>query len=188
MMLEEGGNVISLALLHESPVNPRSISDERFDALKHALEADPDMMRARPIIATTEGEVVCGNMRLRALKDMGWTEAPVFVAKLDDNRRREWMLRDNQEYGDWVPDELAALIAEHAAADADMTLLGFGDEKIDSLLALATPDADGDGTGDGGDPPIDVWGIVVECDTEDQQASLLDELVERGLTVRALIT
>lgn len=189
MALAEGLHVQALSMLHESPVNPRSISDERFEALKYAIEKDPDMLQARPIIATLDGEVVCGNMRLRAMLDMGWTEAPVFAADLSAERKREWMLRDNQEYGDWVPDELAALVAEHASEDGDLALLGFGEEKIENLLELAKPDSaeGGDGDGGDGDDPPDIWGVVVECKSEDQQAELLDELVERGLTVRALL-
>lgn len=178
----------SLADLHESGENPRQITDERYEALKYALRKDPDMLQARPIIATPEGEVVCGNMRLRALNDLGWTEAPVYVADLTETQKREWMLRDNQEYGDWVPDELAALIAQHRSEEADMKLLGFADPQLESLLKTHDDQANGDtATGGEGNVTPEVWGLVVECDTETQQAELAQELAERGLEVRALI-
>jgi hypothetical protein len=65
--LEAGLQQLLLDRLHESPVNPRSITDEAFDRLKLALVEAPEMLQARPLIALPTGEVICGNMRLRAL-------------------------------------------------------------------------------------------------------------------------
>jgi hypothetical protein len=185
---DDGPAVRSLEELHESEDNPREISDERFDALKYALAKDPDMMQARPIIATPDGEVVCGNMRLRALRDLGWTEAPVFTKSLSDAQKREWMLRDNQEYGDWVPDQLADLLARHRDEDGDMALLGFGERQMDGMLKMHDSDGSpGNGRPGQGSETPEVWGLIVECETETQQAELAEELSDRGLEVRALI-
>lgn len=188
--MNEGQQIASLAELRESEDNPRDISDERYEALKYALNKDPDMLQARPIIATPDGEVVCGNMRLRALTDLGWTEAPVYIKALSPAQKREWMLRDNQEYGDWVPDELASLLAAHRDDEADMKLLGFGEPQIANLLKMHDDTGNGSGqdaTGGTGAVAGEVWGVVVECESEDQQAELVEELSERGLEVRALI-
>ena len=181
-----------LADLHEAADNPREITDERFDALKHSITSDPDFMQARPIIVDADnGDVVAGNMRLRALKELGRDSAPVFVKKFTSaGQRREWMLRDNQEYGEWVPDELAALVKAHAEEEGDLRLLGFTEENVDSLLALADGEeapAGGSGGGGGGGIEAEVWGVIVDCDDEDQQLALLEELAGRGLQVRALI-
>lgn len=132
--LDTGQRLIAPSELIESPENPRTIKDDRFVALKRALEADPEMLNARPIIATPDGQVVAGNMRLRAIKDLGWDEVPVFVIDLDPARKREWMLRDNQEYGEYVPDQLARLIEAHIAEGNDASLLGFPEEDISELL------------------------------------------------------
>ena len=56
------------------PKNPRLIRDEKFAKLKKSLEDDPEMMQLREVIAyDNNGElvVICGNTRLRALKDLG---------------------------------------------------------------------------------------------------------------------
>lgn len=129
-----GPQLMDPASLHESPVNPRTINDERFEALKRGIEYDPKMLEARPVIATPEGEVVAGNMRLRAVKELGWGEVPVFVAELTAMQQREWMLRDNQEYGEYVPDQLARLIEIHAQDGGDVSMLGFKDEDVSDLL------------------------------------------------------
>lgn len=132
--LETGQRSLDPQTLIESPENPRTIKDERFAALKAALAADPEMLEARPIIATPDGQVVAGNMRLRAIKDLGWTEVPVFIIDLDPTRKREWMLRDNQEYGEYVPDQLARLIEAHQLEGGDVSLLGFPEEDVTELL------------------------------------------------------
>jgi hypothetical protein len=176
--------------INEAPENPREISSERFAALRYALEADPGMMEARPIIVDARnGEVVCGNMRLRAARELGWEKVPVYLKVFrDDAQRREWMLRDNQEYGTWVPDELAALVQTHEAAGADMSLLGFSQQEIDDLKSIGELSPDMPDSGDAGTDDVhDVYAIVIDCTDEDQQLELLEEFEGRGLKSRALM-
>jgi ParB-like chromosome segregation protein Spo0J len=172
--------------LRESPINPREISTERFQALKYALQNDPGMLEARPLIATTDGEVVAGNMRLRAIRELGWDSVPVFIAELDEKRKREWMLRDNQEYGTWIPDDLANLVKQHSDEDGDLSMLGFTDQDLKDLERLASGDMPE--PGDAGMEPVpEVFAIVIDCADEEQQVKLLEELTERGLKARALM-
>lgn len=184
--LKQGHTKIDPQTLHESPMNPRRISADRFTALKHALQEDPDMLEARPLIVTPQGEVVCGNMRLRAIRELGWDAVNVYVADLDDATKREWMIRDNNEYGEWVPDELAALVADHRDSERDLAMLGFSQGELDDLLKLATQELPEPGDEPSVDPP-DVWGVVVECQTEEQQVQLLERLAGEGFQCRALL-
>jgi ParB-like chromosome segregation protein Spo0J len=186
-MAEGGISRIHPSELHESPLNPRTIEDARFTALKYALEHSPKMMEARPIIATTNGEVVAGNMRLRAVQELGWEEVPVYIGDLSEQEKREWMLRDNQEYGDWVPDALAEVIREYQAMDgADTQLLGFTRDDLDRIVGEMVENRNGGTNNEGTDPPS-MYGIVVECEDEQSQAELLEELEGRGFTTRALL-
>jgi hypothetical protein len=191
------------AELHGSPINPRTITDERFEALKYSLEHDPEMMDARPVIVTTGAEVVAGNMRLRASVEMladpdeypnfnAFVKRrgglPTFIADLTETRKREWMLRDNQEYGDWEADALATVIREYdTLEDADRQLLGFSTQDMDRILGEYSD------TGGGGEHGLhdvdapDMWGIVVTCADEQSQGELLEELTDRGYDVRALL-
>lgn len=171
--------------LHESPDNPREITAESLEALVYSIGADPGMLDARPIIATPDGEVVCGNMRLRAARQLGWDTVPVFVKVFESEaQKREWMLRDNNQYGGWVPDELQALVRQHQSEGNDLRLLGFQQQELRDLLAthdeLPQEDAPVD------DIPI-IYGVVIDLDSEEEQAALLEELTERGLRCRALM-
>ncbi len=125
---------VPLSKLRCSDENPRVISDEGLERLKRALEADPEMLRARPVIALPDGRVVAGNMRLRAAQELGWKTIPAVRADLDEERARLWMLRDNQEYGEWEQEGLAAMLAELEASGADLELTGFEQEELDKLL------------------------------------------------------
>lgn len=129
--------------LREADDNPRAISDPRFEDLKKGLEHAPDMMQARPIIVDAErGDVVCGNMRLRAVKELGWPQVPVYFKTFrSEAERTEWMLRDNNEFGGWVPDEVASLVANYVAQGHDGALLGFGEDEIAAAVRRATGDA-----------------------------------------------
>lgn len=198
--IEGAASLVHYAELHESPDNPRTITDERFAALKHALKTQPDMMLARPVIAdvTRGGEVVGGNMRLRAVSELiaegdnGYTRRfgemiPAFLHEFkSDAERREWMLRDNAGYGSWEDEALAALVREHETDGADMSLLGFGTDDLDRLLKESTRGDGGDGGGNDA-PDMNLWGVIVECADEDSQAALLERLTEEGYTVRALL-
>ncbi len=180
------------AELREAADNPREIRPERFEALKYAMRADPSMMEARPVIVDARpgrGDVVCGNMRLRVALEESWDDVPVYLKEFEsDAQRREWMTRDNNGYGDWVPDELASLIELHHREGGDLALMGFADQELSDLRALASAEPNGDGGGDAPEDPLpEVWGIVIDCDSADQQAELLEEFSQRGLKPRALM-
>ena len=64
------------------PRNPRIIQDGRFTKLVRSLKEDPEMLELRELLVYEhEGSyvVIGGNMRLKALKHIGETEAPCKV-------------------------------------------------------------------------------------------------------------
>jgi hypothetical protein len=125
---------VPLASLHANKANPRKITDERLESLKRALTADPEMLHARPLIALPDGRVIAGNMRLRAATELGWKTIPTVTVDLDERRAQEWLLRDNQEYGEWDEPSLAMLLEDLAAGGADLDLTGFDDREVERLL------------------------------------------------------
>ena len=133
-----------LAALSRAGFNPRRISADRLDALKRSMAADPRMLEARPVIALPDGTVVCGNMRVRAAAELGWSEIPTVSVDLDAETARLWMLRDNNEYGEWQPDLLGELLVELERSGADLDLAGFPESELEALLRSAQPDPEGD--------------------------------------------
>jgi DNA modification methylase len=124
--------------------NPRTIRPDRLEDLKAALVADREMLSARPLIALPDGTVICGNQRLLAARELGWSTIPVVTVELDAERARLWALRDNNQFGEWDEQALAELLAELAAGGVELALTGFAGGEIDQILAGITADADPD--------------------------------------------
>lgn len=94
--------------IKDVPKNPRFIKDERYEALKKSIEDDPEMLQLREIVAyDNNGElvVILGNMRYRAMKELGYKDAPVKVlpAETDAKKLRAYIQKDNIAFGqnDW---------------------------------------------------------------------------------------
>lgn len=90
------------------PKNPRFIRDERFKALKKSIQDAPEMLELREIIAyDNNGEyvIIGGNMRFRAMLDLGYTETTIKLLDHDTtvDKLREYATKDNVEFGqtDW---------------------------------------------------------------------------------------
>ena len=112
---------IKLSKLKPNPSNPRVLRDEKFIKLKNSIEAFPDMLQKRPIVAVTDKDgkymVLGGNMRLKACADLGMKEVPVILAdEWTEEQRREFIVKDNVGYGEWDWD---ALSNEWDAGDLD---------------------------------------------------------------------
>lgn len=94
--------------IKDVPKNPRFIKDERYQALKKSIADDPEMLDLREIVAyDNDGElvIVMGNMRYRAMKDLGFKEAPVKVLPKETKaaKLRAYIQKDNIAFGqnDW---------------------------------------------------------------------------------------
>lgn len=94
--------------IKDVPKNPRFIKDERFAALKKSIEDDPEMLNLRELVAyDNNGElvVILGNMRYRAMKELGYKDAPVKVlpAETDAKKLRAYIQKNNIAFGqnDW---------------------------------------------------------------------------------------
>src|SRR5579859_4970262 len=129
---------VPVASLRPHERNPRSITRQRLDALRADLEADPGMLRARPLIALRDGRVIAGNQRLRAIEELGWETVPVVYAELDEFRAREWALRDNQSYGVWDEQALAEYLQEMVDAGSELARTGFTDRELEQYLQAAS--------------------------------------------------
>lgn len=140
--------MIKLTTIKSNPNNPRVIRDEKFKKLVKSIEEFPKMMALRPMVVNEDMVVLGGNMRLKALKELGYKEVPddwVKSAKdLTDDEIRRFIIADNVGFGEhdwemlaneWDVDELTDWgldIPNFNAADIDYSILD--DESIDSQL------------------------------------------------------
>lgn len=96
---------MKLSQIKKNPTNPRVIKDEKFKKLIDSLRGFPEMLKLRPMVLNSEGMVLGGNMRLAALKELGYKEIPdewvKWAEDLTDEQQREFIIKDNVGYGDW---------------------------------------------------------------------------------------
>lgn len=90
------------------PKNPRFIRDEKYKKLMQSIKDDPEMLELRELIVYDTGDpslgyvVVGGNMRYRAMKELGYKEVPAKVLHpgFPLEKMRRIILKDNSSFGE----------------------------------------------------------------------------------------
>jgi hypothetical protein len=102
---------MKLSQLKVNPKNPRFIKDFRYEKLKKSIEEFPKMMELRPIIVDDDNMILGGNMRFRALTDLGFKDVPdTYIKKaseLTEEEKQRFIIEDNVAFGEWDFDILA---------------------------------------------------------------------------------
>ena len=102
---------MNISKIKSNPKNPRVIRDDRFIKLKNSIREFPHMMELRPMVINSENIVLGGNMRLKALKELGYTDIPDEWIKradvLTEDEERRFIIADNVGFGDHDWDALA---------------------------------------------------------------------------------
>jgi len=88
--------------------NPRVIKDDKFRKLVQSIKDFPQMLNLRPIVVNDEMVVLGGNMRLRAVQEVGLKEVAIIKASdLTEEQQKEFIIKDNVGFGEWDWDVLA---------------------------------------------------------------------------------
>jgi len=97
--------------IKQNPNNPRVIKDDKFRKLVKSIEEFPKMMTLRPMVINADNIVLGGNMRLKALKELGYKDIPDEWVKraedLTEEETRRFIIADNVGFGDWDFDMLS---------------------------------------------------------------------------------
>lgn len=91
-----------------NPQNPRKISDQRIDELCKSMKDLPEMIGYRFLVIDREtGHILGGNQRWLAAKKLGWSEIWVaYSDEMDEEQKKEFIIRDNIESGEWDNEKL----------------------------------------------------------------------------------
>lgn len=99
---------VKLSEIKINPDNPRTITEKDMAYLVKSLQDFPDMMKLREIVVDEDGMIIGGNMRYRALQQVGEKECLVKIVKgLTSEQKREFIIKDNSMFGAWDMDLLA---------------------------------------------------------------------------------
>ena len=107
---------MKLSALKANPKNPRIIKDDKFRQLVKSIQDFPEMMDKRPIVCVTDTDgklyPLGGNMRLKALKELKYTDIPDSWVMLADEwtveQRNEFVIKDNVGFGEWDWEQLTS--------------------------------------------------------------------------------
>lgn len=93
------------------PKNPRKWTQTDIDRLARSIEETPELLEARRLIVIPHEKkfvVLGGNLRLVALKQMKWAEAPCIVLPQETttDKMKEIVAKDNASFGEWDIDLL----------------------------------------------------------------------------------
>lgn len=134
------------------PANPRTIDPVDFANLKKSIEDNPEMLGMRELLVYPVGGryvVIGGNMRLKAMRELGFADAPckVLPESTDTATLRAVLIKDNVQKGEWD----AAMLQNDWSADE---LQEWGVE-LPEMTIEDEPNAD-ELTADGEDKPNSV--------------------------------
>lgn len=108
--------------LHNWENNPRSITEEGIERLIKQIKK---LGVYKPLLITEDGTILGGNMRFKALQQMG--EKEVWVSVVDaptEEKKIEYALSDNDRVGKYEADDLANLIGNFPTVE-------WGDYSVD---------------------------------------------------------
>lgn len=146
---------MKLSKIKNNPNNPRVIKDDKFQKLVKSISEFPKMMALRPIIVTDDFVVLGGNMRLRALQELGYKEIPddwiKKATELSDDEKRRFVITDNVGFGEHDWDMLANEWDSNELLDWGLDIPSFDDMKgFNDIDELEKPEENSPkGTDDG---------------------------------------
>lgn len=115
------------------PKNPRFFRDYRYEAMRRSIEDSPEMLSLRELIVypLKSGKfiVVCGNLRLRASRELGYSELPckILPEGTDVRKLREYATKDNVSFGENDKD---VMVNEWDRSELEEWGVEFAPEKL----------------------------------------------------------
>lgn len=135
-------NLYKISEIKPNPNNPRIIKDDKFKKLVQSLKDFPDMAKVRPIVVNQDMIVLGGNMRLKAMKEAGWKEVPVVVVDWDEEKQREFIIKDNVGFGEWDWEMIANEWDAEQVTDWGLDIPGFNLNPETFGEGFTLPDGD----------------------------------------------
>jgi len=172
-------NKIKISNFKNNPTNPRVIKDDKFNKLVKSIQEFPEMMEKRPMVCVTDvdGKLypLGGNMRLKAIKEIGYNEIPETWVSIADNwtqeKRNEFVIKDNIGYGEWDWENLANEWDAEKLDEWGLDVPEFkNSEDTDDLSSDIKP----------------LFRIEIICKDEEHQENTYNKLIEQGYECRLL--
>jgi hypothetical protein len=178
---------VKLSNIKPNPNNPRLIKDDKFNKLVESIKDFPEMMEKRPIVCVTDvdGKIypLGGNMRYKALKEIGYKDIPdSWVTMADDwteEKRREFVIKDNVGFGEWDWEQLGNEWDAEELEAWGLDVVGFD---------ISGGVGDEGNFGDQGISDKNQYGVIVVCESAGAQESVFNDLTKMGFNCKIVVT
>ena len=135
---------VKVSSIKMNPDNPRVIKDNKFETLVKSIKEFPEMLDLRPIVVDENMITLGGNMRLKAIQELGIKEVSIVkVNDLTEQQKREFIVKDNLSYGEWNWDMIKVDWNLEELSDWGMDIPTFLDSDFD-LGGFFDEDAEND--------------------------------------------
>ena len=167
--------MLRLSDLKLNEANPRVIKDDKFKKLVESIKSFPQMMELRPIVVDEMNVIQGGNMRYRALVELGYKEVPEGWVKqgkeLTPEQWREFVIKDNVGFGEWDFDLLAN----------DWDAEELQEWGLDLPVSLGTIDPK-----DLSNQLKETFEVIISCTDETHQEQVYNKMIGEGYECRVL--
>ena len=172
--------MIKLNTIKPNPNNPRIIKDSKFEKLKKSIQDFPKMMELRPMVINSDNIVLGGNMRLKALKELGYKEVPEEWVKraedLTEDEQRQFIIKDNIGFGEHDWEMLATEWNADELSDWGLDMpADWGEEEVEEKEQV---DLSGD--------LKETFEVIISCSDETHQEQVYNKMIADGFEVRVL--
>lgn len=100
--------LVAVKKIVANPDNPRTIKDHKFKQLVQSIKDFPEMLEYRNIVVDENMMILGGNMRWKACIEAGLQKVRITIVEgLSEAQKKEFIIKDNANYGVWDWDELA---------------------------------------------------------------------------------
>ncbi len=183
---------LPLEAIAHNPYQPRKDFDPgELSALKESL-ATHGMLQPVVVRATDRGyQLIAGERRLRAAREVGWKEIPVRIVDFNDQQVFEAAMVENLQRSDLNPIEKAQGFQDYlnrygVTQEEIAKKMGLDRSTISNLIRLLElPPSVQDAVRTGQISNGHARALLALEDAE-RQASLCKEIIAKGLTVRAV--
>ena len=167
--------MIRLSELKLNEANPRVIKDDKFKKLVESIKSFPQMMELRPIVVDEMNVIQGGNMRYRALVELGYQDVPDEWVKQGKEptpeQWREFVIKDNVGFGEWDFDMLAN----------DWDAEELQEWGLDLPVGLGTVDPN-----DLSNQLKETFEVIISCTDETHQEQVYNKMIGEGYECRVL--
>ena len=125
---------ITVDKLNPAKYNPRldlQPEDKEYQDIKRSVV---EFGLVEPLVINKDMTVIGGHQRLKVLRELNFATIPCIIVDLDKQKEKMLNIALNKISGDWDRPKLKDLLLELDSGEWDISLTGFGEQEIESLM------------------------------------------------------